>query len=204
MLLTKVKNSSMKNDLIGVGQRSYETDGRGCCSVYPQDVSALVACGFTVIGQVDKKKKAVVRLPESKEEFMDLAMATGLTADDLRAMADLLDPPAPVEVEETLPVMRYIAPPPPEQMITVPPDEPEAEAETTVKPEAGPVEEIAALPKLAGADEGDSDSDEEEEISVSLASTKRQLLDVAIKLGLNVKPAMRKGQIYDAIMQTQG
>lgn len=204
MLLSKLRNPKWKNDTINVNTRSYKTDEQGCCSVHPADVAVLRdACGFEVVGQVEtnSKRETEIRMPKSKEEFLDMAFAIGLEAEDLRNMANLLDPPAPKEeIPEPEPVTTYVAPPPPnqEKMITVPPDEeqaptPEKPVEIEVAPESPPEE--------PSKDNGNSDDDDE--VTISMGLSKRQLLELGTAMGLPVKQAMKKREIYDVILQSQ-
>ena len=202
MLLTKMRNPNMCNDAVNVNNRSYSTDDKGCCAVHPADVPVLRdACGFETVGVIESEQKQTsIRLPETKDEFLDMAFAIGLSASDLHDMAKILEPPTPhVEQQFAEPVTTYVAPPPPDQekMISVPPDEEQAEEievapQTTEEPEPEPSN---------GNGNGHSES---EEVTISMALSKAALLDIGIKLGLPVKATMSKRKIYnELVLQSQ-
>jgi hypothetical protein len=188
MVRTKVHSKAFANDEISVNGRHYAVNAEGMALVHPADVATLRdACGFSVIGQVaDESRPAeTTRLPASKEEFLDLALAIGLRGEDLRSMADLLDPPPPVP-ELPQPVTTYRAPPPPhEREIHVPDDEPQTESAAEAAPDQSGEDEEAKPP------------------SVSLSWSKNNLFDFAAQLGLPVKKAMKKLEIFNLIREAQ-
>jgi hypothetical protein len=174
-MLIKLINRQFANQKISVNRSTYVVDGQGEVVVDPDDAKVLVECGgYKKVAEVEPDQ--YIRLPASADEFLVTCRRLNLDGADLRQMADFLDSHGQLD---TLPAEGDL---PPE----LPPDEPAPDPE----------------PSLQLADgETDEDLDPLEPIGETEGKSKKDLLNMAIALGLPVERKWSRSKIADAIQE---
>lgn len=172
-MLVKLHNPEFANEKISVGKTTYVVDGQGEVVVDPDDATVLVeAGGYKKIGEVEEDE--YVRLPASADEFLVTCRRLGLCGADLRGMADFLDSHHQADVV-------------PEEPVDVPPELPSEEPSLKLG-DGEPDEVLDPLEPRA------EDSDTE-------GKNKKQLLNMAVALGVDVNRKWGRDKIAGAIQE---
>ena len=184
-MLIKIRHAHTRNEPCAVGGRRYMIDDQGIACVTPEHWEVLQLSGlWTELGFVDEQSAETVRLPQTRAEVFAAIKAMGLRGADLREMADELDSGLRQAATEVAP------PEAPAELIEIPVPQ---EAPIAELPSEAPVieEQVLTPPPVV--------EEQEQEIVIDPSMSKKDLIGVARRMGLNINTLARKDEIYKKI-----
>jgi len=195
-MLTRIYHPENRNERCAIGGVAYQIDASGHADVHPQHALMLKEhSGYEIVQEGIEVEVAQVRgkqvqLPKTPVEFVDLVLSIGLSAKDLRDIADMLDPPTRVSVvpSHAAPLPKAIGDKPEETVkisgaaVKGSADEETADEETEEEDAAAPRQLPAGLPA-----------------ELKLSMPKKDLLAIGQQIKAPVSPDMNKRDIFSAI-----